>query len=100
MLSEIKELLDNYSLWPRDKTTLRQIDENWVEITTPFLDRHNDYIQIYAKRENGKYLLSDDGLTIEDLIMSGCNLDTPKRQSLLNVTLNGFGVKKKITNCL
>lgn len=44
MLSEIKELLDNYSLWLRDKTTLRQIDENWVEITTPFLDRHNDYI--------------------------------------------------------
>ena len=44
MLSEIKELLDNYSLWLRDKTTLLQIDENWVEITTPFLDRHNDYI--------------------------------------------------------
>ncbi len=43
MISEIEELLEAYHSWLRDKTVLRQIDD-WVEITTPYLDRHNDYI--------------------------------------------------------
>jgi hypothetical protein len=66
-----------------------------VEITTPSLDRHNDLIQIYAKRENGHCILSDDGYTLQDLARSGCNLDTPKRQELLRMTLNGFGVQRR-----
>jgi len=32
------------------------------------------------------------GYTVADLEMSGCKLDTEKRQALLNSTLNGFGV--------
>jgi hypothetical protein len=92
MIKEVQLLLDQYTKWLRDKTTLRQVDE-WVEISTPYLDRHNDMLQIYAKRQNGGYILSDDGYIIEDLQQSGCNLDTSKRQALLNMTLNGFGVK-------
>jgi len=65
-----------------------------LEITTPYLDRHNDYLQIYVQRQNGSYLLTDDGYTISDLLQSGCRLDTPKRASLLQMTLNGFGVKR------
>ena len=76
----------------KDKTTLRQV-EDWIEITTPYLDRHNDYLQIYAKRQNGGYLLTDDGYVIEDLEQSGCRLDGAKRQALLKMTLNGFGVQ-------
>src|SRR3990172_6607421 len=53
---------------------------------------HN-YFQIYAKRENGNYLLTDDGYVIEDLKQSGCKLETAKRQALLKMTLNGFGVQ-------
>jgi hypothetical protein len=92
MIDEIKKLLDNYVSWLKEKTTLRQIND-WVEITTPFLDRHNDQLQIYAKGENSGYILSDDGYIIEDLEQTGCKLDTQKRQSLLKMTLNGFGVK-------
>ena len=73
---------------------LRQIDK-WVEITTPYLDRHSDYLQIYTKQENGRYLLSDDGYIIQDLIQSGCKLDSKKRKDLLQITLNGFGVQLK-----
>lgn len=43
--------MDSYHVWLKDKSVLRQIDQ-WVEITTPYLDRHNDYIQIYAKQAN------------------------------------------------
>jgi hypothetical protein len=89
---EIQKLLDSYLQWLRDKTILREVGD-WVEITTPYLDRHNDYVQIYAQRQNGSYLLTDDGYAIDDLAQSGCNLDTPKRQELLRMTLNGFGVQ-------
>ncbi len=91
MINEIQELLDKYTAWLRDNTTLREIDD-WVEITTPYLDRNNDHIQIYAKKANGGYILTDDSYTIEDLRMSGCNIETPKRQDILKLTLNGFGV--------
>jgi hypothetical protein len=91
-MDEIKSLIDQYVEWLRSKTTLRQID-NWVEITTPYLDRHNDYLQIYAKRQNGSYILTDDGYILSDLEQSGCKLESPKRMALLQTTLNGFGVK-------
>ena len=92
MIDEIKKLLDDYLLWLKDKTLLRQAGE-WIEITTPYLDRHNDYIQIYARKENSALLLTDDGYTITDLEQSGCKLQSPKRQELLKMTLNGFGVQ-------
>ena len=93
MKEEIQGLIDKYYGWLKDKTVLKDI-RDWVEITTPYLDRHNDYLQIYTKKTDGHYLLTDDGYIISDLELSGCKLDTPKRKELLNVTLNGFGVKK------
>lgn len=92
MINEIQHLLDQYIAWLKDKTMLRQVN-GWVEITTPYMDRHNDYLQIYVKKEKGGFLLTDDGYIIEDLQRSGCKLDSPKRQELLKMTLNGFGVQ-------
>jgi hypothetical protein len=92
MMRDIQHLLDTYHAWLKDKSVLRQLDE-WIEITTPYLDRHNDYLQIYAKRANGGFLLTDDGYTIGDLEQSGCKLESKKRQELLAVTVNGFGVQ-------
>lgn len=92
MIQDIQRLLDTYHAWLKDKTALRQVDD-WVEITTPYLDRHNDYVQIYAKKSNGGYVLTDDGYTIQDLEQSGCKLESQKRQELLRMTLNGFGVR-------
>lgn len=92
MIADIKTLLDSYISWLRDKTTLREIGD-WVEITTPYADRHNDLLQIYAKRTDSGYILTDDGYIIEDLEQSGCKLETPKRQALLKMTVNGFGIQ-------
>jgi hypothetical protein len=92
MLDEIRQLVDQYQLWLRDRTTLRQVGDH-VEVTTPYLDRHNDYLQIYAARANGGFVLTDDGYVLDDLRLSGCKLDSEKRQALLKVTLNGFGVQ-------
>lgn len=92
-VAEIEKLLRDYRDWLKDKTTLRQVDGSWVEITTPYLDRHNDALQIYARKVNGAYVLTDDSYIIHDLEASGCKLDTDKRKDLLKMTLNGFGVK-------
>jgi hypothetical protein len=91
-MEEIKTLMDQYVAWLKSKTTLRQVAD-WIEITTPYLDRHNDYLQIYARRQNGNYILTDDGYILDELEPSGCKLESPKRLALLQMTLNGFGVK-------
>ena len=92
-VTEIEKLLQDYRNWLKDKTTLREVNGSWVEITTPYLDRHNDALQIYVRRENDGFVLTDDSYVIHDLESSGCKLDTQKRKDLLQMTLNGFGVK-------
>jgi hypothetical protein len=92
MIAEVQKLLEEYIAWLKDNTTLREVEDS-VEITTPYLDRHNDHIQIYTQRHNSGFVLTDDSYTIQDLKLSGCNLDTQKRKDLLQMTLNGFGVE-------
>ena len=93
MIDEIQRLLDQYLAWLKDRTIIREVSDKWIEITTPYLDRHNDYLQIYARKQNSGFVLTDDGYIIEDLEQSGCKLDTQKRQDLLRITLAGFGVR-------
>lgn len=94
MIEDIRNQLNNYLNWLKDKTVLREVND-WVEVTTPMLDRHSDYLQIYVKKENGHYVLTDDGYTLRDLVVSGCRIDTRNRQDLLKMTLAGFGVQIK-----
>jgi hypothetical protein len=92
MIRDIEELLGKYRIWLQDKTAIREVGD-WIEITTPFLDRHNDCIQIYARRDGGAWLLTDDGYTIADLEASGCSIPpSGKRRFILDNTLRGFGV--------
>jgi hypothetical protein len=93
MIKEISPLIDNYLRWIKDKTVLKGIDDKWTEITTPYLDRHNDCMQLYVGKEKSGYKLTDDGYIINDLENAGCVIDSPKRIELLNTTLGGFGVK-------
>lgn len=94
MTMELNNLIDDYTAWLRQKTVLRPIDE-WFEITTPFLDRHNDYLQIYAKKTASGYELTDDAYVISDLRSSGCDIDSEKRTQLLQEVLNGFNIQRK-----
>jgi hypothetical protein len=92
-MSTTDDLINRYYNWLKAKTNWREIND-WVEITTPYLDRHNDCIQIYLKRQGGEWVLTDDGYTLADLAQSGCEIDTPRRKALLATTLNGFGVQQ------
>ena len=90
--NEIDVLIENYFKWLKDNTSTKLINDTWSEITTPYLDRHNDCLQIYAKKEDDKIILTDDGYIIDDLESSGCFLDSPRRIEILNTTIRGFGV--------
>ena len=92
MIREMQSLLDGYWKSLKDRTSLRAVDD-WIEITTPYLDRHNDCIQIYARRSENGYLLTDDAYVLEDLEQSGYAIDHPRYRTLVDAALNGFGVR-------
>jgi len=91
--NETAQLIDDYLRWLKDKTILRDVGEKWIEITTPHLDRHNDCLQIYVKKDDKGYLLTDDGYIIGDLKMSGFSLNTSKHKKMLKTVLAGFGIQ-------
>lgn len=95
LIDEVKSLNDAYLKWLRDQTELKQVSSEWVEITTPYLDRHNDFLSIYVRRDGDNFELTDDGYIINDLFMSGCSVENGQRAQFLKQTLMGFGVQRQ-----
>lgn len=89
---DANSFIDTYLTWLRQNTTALQLDNDVVEISSPFLDRHNDYIQIYIIKDGDSFLLTDDGYTISDLELSGLTFNTAKRKEELQTILSSFGV--------
>lgn len=85
-------LINAYVDWLHKGLSVKNLEEA-CELTTPFLDRHNDHLQIYAIKKGGKIILSDDGYILSDLRTSGLDLNSSKRKVVLETMLNGFGVK-------
>jgi hypothetical protein len=91
-ISECEAIIHEYLAWLKTGLSVAEVGDGVCEITTPFLDRYNDHLQIYLFRENGNYVLSDDGYTLSSLEMSGVDLSSSKRQRILKTILQGFGV--------
>lgn len=64
----------------------------YYEITTPFLDTHNDYFQLYVRQEGDTIFFSDDGQTLSSLTMSGFQLTSNRKKQLQSI-LSQYGVK-------
>jgi len=91
---DCQQVIAEYLKWIKDNTVTKAVEEGKVcSISTPFLDRHNDHLDIYLLKTNDNLKLTDNGYTIADLKMSGFEINTPKRESILKTALNGFGVK-------
>jgi len=90
-VTDAHDLVTSYLQWHRQNITVRDVD-GWVQITAPFLDRHNDHIQIYVRSDGDNFILTDDGYIINDLLASGCDVSTPRRRELLDQIIRGFGV--------
>ena len=91
MLDE-NSFIDTYLAWLKQNTTALQLENGAIEISSPFLDRHNDYIQIYVVKDGDGLILTDDGYTIQDLELSGLTFNTAKRKEELQTILSSFGV--------
>ncbi len=88
------KIVDNYVKWIKDNSFVRDArNGSYCAITTPFTDRHNDHVEIYIKESNGIFYITDDGDTLGDLVMSGTDINTPKRQAVFTSTVNGLGVQ-------
>jgi len=93
MVEDISNLLLSYIDWMKEQYDIASIG-TWKVITTPFLDRHNDHIQVYVSIDvNGKCTLTDDGDTLGDLEASGWNPSTEKRKKFLMQALHGVGIE-------
>jgi hypothetical protein len=90
-----EKFIEKYLSWLRENIFINELEEGkkWV-INSPFLDRHNDYIEIYVlKKAEDTFILTDDGFVYDDLITGGCEpISSPKRKELFKLTLLGFGV--------
>lgn len=91
-MKEANILIQQYADWLKNNITPRQINENTIALDSPFLDRHNDYIQIYIVQGLDKMRLSDDGATLEDLRMDGFEINSKWRKSQIESVLRGFGI--------
>ncbi|WP_026454602.1 DUF1828 domain-containing protein [Saccharomonospora iraqiensis] len=93
MTSQADLLVNSYHEWLRKHTHVKAVAGDITEFTAPFLDRHNDYFQIYAERVAAdSYLLTDDGYVIGELKSSGVESRGPRRQDLIRRLLSGLGV--------
>ena len=93
MIAEVQRLLDQYWNWLQEQTTIREVGDH-VEITTPYLDRHNDCFQMYAGKHGERFILTDGGYVLDDLAQASVEATSSKRRVLLQETLNGFGVQE------
>jgi hypothetical protein len=92
--AECEKLIGDYLRWLRAGLEVSELGQ-CCKIATPFLDRHNDEIEIYVEKSNGSLLLTDDGYTIRDLAACGMTFSTDKRNAHLTAILNGFGVRRE-----
>lgn len=92
---QCKQLVDSYLKWLKESIRIEELDSCCL-ISTPFLDRHNDEIEIYVEKRGDSLWLTDDGYTLSDLKQSNVFLDTTeKRQNHLKCILNGFGIQQE-----
>jgi len=86
----VQNMIENYANWLKSEITTSQFGD-YTELTLPYVDRFNDYLQIYAKRNEDETIeLTDDGYIINNLITSGVPLrkGTPKRNALEQIARN------------
>lgn len=89
----MKALVNSYVEWMKEGFSLRSLDNGWHEVVTPFLNHRNDMIELYLKQEGDTILISDGGITINELKLSGVDIDrSKKRTKQLDIILNSFGI--------
>ncbi len=90
---DIQAMIKEYTDWLNSGFSAVKVGE-YYELTTPYLDRFNDHLQIYVTQDQkGIFHLTDDGSVIRNLNSAGISFSrAPKRQAMLNRIASNFGV--------
>ena len=100
MLNAAVDYKKEYLDWLNANIDQHEIAANTYRITLPFLDRHNDMIDIYIQKQGSNFIITDDGNTISDLSFPGFDVfRSAKREHLLARTIHFVSPLQKMT-CL
>lgn len=89
----VNELSGLYAKWNQENIQLNDHGD-FIEIVTPYVDNHHDFIHVIMFYKNGNIILSDDGFTLSELALFEIDYKkSQKRKDFLDQTLNSFGVK-------
>jgi len=92
MNTETNGLVERYVQWLREKSSERELDGGWKALTLPFLDHHNDHLEVYVRQESDGLRITDDGRIARDLKQIGCDLKVrTKRRAIAEKILKGLG---------
>ena len=87
MTTDAERLVSSYLSWIRHDVEANLLDDVVTELTTPFVDRHNDHLQVYAERKSSDiFLLTDDGYILCDWTES-----TIRAYQLTHILLHELG---------
>ncbi|MCC6759836.1 MAG: DUF1828 domain-containing protein [Chitinophagaceae bacterium] len=93
-MSWIEPFINEYIAFIKQNTFVQEnTGTEWVSISTPMVDMHNDAIEIFAKKKGDQIVLSDDGTTLSNL--KDCGLDFSKagrKKEMLEQILTGYGI--------
>lgn len=83
-----------YTDWLYENIEEYKVNDSVYCLTLPFLDHNNDCIEIFIKiLENGKYRITDDAETIDELRFSQFDVfASPRRKEILDSVLKAHGV--------
>lgn len=88
---DIQKLIDDYASWLKQEITFEKVGE-YYEITTPYLDSANDYLQIYVRQIGDDIYFTDDSATIQNLKMNGFKFTSTRKKHLKQI-LNQYAVR-------
>jgi len=90
---DIQKMINDYAEWLEKEISTAVFGE-YIELTTPYLDRFNDYMQIYVRQNvDGTITMTDDGYIIGNLLSSGMSFKKgSNRQKMLDRIAMNYNV--------
>jgi len=86
-------LVESYLKWVTTEISAQVLQDGVTQLTTPFVDRHNDHLQIYAEpRGPDLFLLTDDGYIVAELKSSAVETRGHRREEIFRQLLVDHGV--------
>lgn len=86
MLNKIEKVWQN---WIKTAFEFKAINDNEVQVLTPFVDAFDDGILFNVRQDGNNYTLTDNGYLLWNLEING--MDVGKLQALIDKILKQFG---------